>query len=692
MNLSIIIVTHNSSSPVVECLASLREHPPSRAFETIIIDNASSDGTPRIVEERFPEVRVIANTDNRGYSRGVNQGIEQSSGTFILILNPDIILTDGAVDRLIELMEKRPDAGITASKLIYPDGRLQYSCRTFYNLKVLLLRRTFLGRLFPNAKSLRRHLMKDYDHEQVRVVDWVLGACMMVRREAIERVGKMDERFFLYFEDIDWCFRMKNQGWSVYYLPDSVMIHSYERSSARSVLNRPFMIHMLSMLRYYEKWNQFFYFFRRHRTALKATALVLSDIIAINVGFFAAYYLRDLLQPFFVNRLYPIDWYRSFIIFSNFIYFLTLLFSGLYRVRRETPRVEGFLRLSRAVFIGLVILMASTYLTRVRIFSRAVLIGHAGLTVLAVTCFRQIIRRLHRELVKASFDLKRVLLVGTGGEVQSLARRLSESPEMGFDIVGSISDAPDSLGTVHDLVDVVERFKVQEVILFPSSLGEEQILPVLIQLKERMIQIRIVSPLARIIGTNVRIEELEGLHLFSVERGAFLLARRCIKRLGDILIAVLSLPFVLLLCAVYFMYGTITGQVRFYGEIRLGKGGRRFAWPRAITGRGREASDCVKIRLLFQLLAGTLSLVGPPALHPSWDVSDAASELLETRPGITGRWRIMMFGDHSTALSDEALELHQWSLTREMMVLIQSIPAILSGRYPTWYFENGRDT
>jgi lipopolysaccharide/colanic/teichoic acid biosynthesis glycosyltransferase len=295
-------------------------------------------------------------------------------------------------------------------------------------------------------------------------------------------------------------------------------------------------------------------------------------------------------------------------------------------------------------------------------------------------------------LVKASFDLKRVLLVGAGDEVQSLAERLSESPEMGFDIVGSIGDAPESLGTVENLVDVVERFKVQEVILFPSSFGEGQILPVLKQLKDRMIQIRIVSPLARIIGTRVRVEELGGLHLFSVERGAFLLGRRFLKRLGDILVGLVSLPFVLLPCAVYYMYGTITGRVKFFGELRLRKGGRRLAWPRAITVGGREASDIVKIRLVFQLLAGRLSLVGPPVLHPSWKVNDTAGELLEMRPGITGRWRIMIFADHPTALRDEALELHRWSLTRDMMVLIQSIPAILSGRYPAWYFEDGRDT
>ncbi|HER43697.1 MAG TPA: glycosyltransferase family 2 protein, partial [Candidatus Eisenbacteria bacterium] len=217
MDLSIIIVTHNSRSPVEKCIASIEEHPPSGSFEIIVVDNESGDGTPDMIAARFPSVRLIRSGANIGYSRGVNRGIRAAGGRHLLILNPDITVGEGSIDRLVDFLERTPDAGIAASKLVYPDGRLQHSCRRFYDFTVLLLRRTFLGRLFPNARILREHLMMDYDHESARSVDWVIGACMLVRREAIERVGLLDERFFLYFEDLDWCYRTQKAGWKLYY-------------------------------------------------------------------------------------------------------------------------------------------------------------------------------------------------------------------------------------------------------------------------------------------------------------------------------------------------------------------------------------------------------------------------------------------------------------------------------------------
>ena len=156
--------------------------------------------------------------------------------------------------------------------------------------------------------------------------------------------------------------------------------------------------------------------------------------------------------------------------------------------------------------------------------------------------------------------------------------------------------------------------------------------------------------------------------------------------------ALVLLPFVLFLSAVYHIYGTITRRVRFFDEIRLGKGGRRFAWPRAVTAGGSEASDFFKLRLPILLLTGRISLVGPPAPRPSWRDETAAGAGPDLRPGITGRWRVTPFKGRGAAESEELIEYQQWSLTGEMMVLIQSIYPVFSGRYPHWYFQNGRDS
>ncbi len=691
MDLSIVIVTHNSLSLVEECLRSIEQYPPSFSFETIIIDNASTDGTPEMIAGKFENVRLVANDENTGYSRGVNQGIKLGSGRMILILNPDIVLRDGSIDNLIAFMDKTPQAGIAASKLLYPDGRIQYSCRRFYTLQALIFRRTFLGKLLPRAKPLREHLMMDYDHEEVREVDWVTGACMLARREAIEKVGLMDERFFLYFEDIDWCYRMKNQGWSVFYVPQSVMIHRFERASAKSMFRKPFVIHLLSMLRYAEKWNKIFYFLRLHRGALMSVAFVITDLIAMNLAFFAAYAARDLLQPLFINRLYPIDWYRFFILFYNLIYLITFLFSGLYRIRRETPKSEEFFRVTRAILLGVAILLASTYLARVRIYSRAVVLGQAVFTILAVFGFRQILRGLHRELVRANFDLKRVLLIGSESEVRTLTGQLANVPELGIEVVGCINEGPESLGSMGDIGKVVAKFKVQEVVVLPSYQGDKSLLPFIVYSRDRMIQIRVVSPLASILGSNVRVEELAGVHMFSIERGVASIVLNGLKRVIDIISALLLLPFVSLLSLGYLLYSRVTGRIQFFGEIRRGAGGRRIVWPRAITSTGSEAGDVFKARIFMYLLTGHLSLIGPPPLPPSRFESESGG-IYNVRPGITGKWRILSTDGWREAVEREMLDLQNWSFGRDMLILIQSVGAIASGAYPPWFYEEGSET
>ncbi len=687
MDLSIVIVTHNSVSPVKKCLESIREFRPSCEYETIVIDNASKDGSTDLIKAGFADVRLVENERNTGYSAGVNQGIKLSKGRHILILNPDIVVREGSIDTLVEFAEKTPEAGIVGAKLIYPDGRLQYSCRRFYTFAAMLFRRTLLGRIFPRARPLRRHLMMDYDHEETKVVDWIIGACMLVRREAIEKVGRMDERFFLYFEDIDWCYRMRNHGWNVYYTPESVMIHSYERSSAGSMLSRPFLIHVLSMLRYYEKWNRIFYFARRHRGAIKSSVFVLLDIAAVNVSFLAAYYARDMLQPFFINKLYPLDWYRYFILFYNLIFFLTFLFGGMYRLRRETDWSEELLRIAKSAVMVLAILMASTYLTRIRIYSRAVLIGQTFISIVTVFGIRRFLRYIHAQLVRGRFDLKRILFVGRGTEVEEISLRISNNPSLGIDVVGYVDTDPGSLGSIEDIPALVDKFKVQEVIVLPSYQDEGRLIPFMMQSRDKMIQVRLVSPLARLLGRRVIVDEMAGDHMFSIDEGVMFLFRRTIKRIIDIIVALVMFPPVSLLSFICFVYGRSTGRLSFSNEARRGRWEQKISWPRISANSGREAPDVVKVRLWIYLLIGRLSLVGPPPPYISSRIDEYGTGARLVRPGITGRWRVIHHEGWRSAEEEEVLALMGRSITGELLILAQSIIVILTGEYPDWFFD-----
>ncbi len=686
MDLSIIIVTHNSLSPVGKCLRSLENNPPGGEYEIIVVDNASGDGTPEMIGESFPLVRLIANEDNRGYSKGVNQAFLASSGRYFLILNPDIVVGEDSIDTLVRFMDDTPEAGIAGSKLVFPDGSVQPSCRSFYTVRALFLRRTFLGKLFPRARALREHLMSDYDHAEAREIDWIIGACMIVRREAVEEVGLMDERFFLYFEDTDWCYRMKQHGRQVWYVPGSVMVHLYERSSAKSVLSRPFLLHMLSLMRYYEKWNAIFHFLRRHRATIKSLVFVVSDLIVINVSFLAAYYLRDSLQPLFVNRLYPLDWYTIFIIFFNFLFLLTFVSTGLYRVRRGTGFTEEFSAVVRAVLIVFAVLLTASYLTKVRIFSRAVLLGHAVFSVILVSLSRRLMRRVHKSLVSASFDLRRVLLAGEAGEAADFEATASGHPEAGIDIIGRVGPGEGALGGIGDLPSIVERFRVQELIVFPSAGKDDGIVRIMTGPVSRSIRINIISSTARVTGRDTRSEHVGDVYMFAVERGTSFLLTRGLQRLIDLAAGLVLIPLSILCGLPIATLGRIGGGVRMFTERRKGSGGD-FRWPRAVLKSGREAPDIVKPLLALQLVAGRLSLTGPPALP-----AGSAGDMPVVRPGISGAWRIDSVADPGKAAGDEILMLNNQTFAGRILLIIRSVIPCLAGRYPEWFHSKGVDS
>jgi GT2 family glycosyltransferase len=243
MELSTVIVHYRSPDALLACLATLPEAAAGLDLETVVVDNDPRDGVKAALARWYPSVRVIENSENVGYARAVNQGIQATSGPYVLIMNPDCTLRAGAVSRLADYLRTHPRAAIAAPRILNPDGSLEYSARSFPDHFTFLFNRySLLTRLFPGNPWTRRYLLSDWDHASVREVDWVSGACLMARREAVARVGGMDEAYFMFNEDVDWCRRMALAGWSVAYVPDAVCVHhigaSRRRTASRVILER----------------------------------------------------------------------------------------------------------------------------------------------------------------------------------------------------------------------------------------------------------------------------------------------------------------------------------------------------------------------------------------------------------------------------------------------------------------------
>ena len=251
MDVSVIVVSWNVWSWLAPCLRSIRQALGRLEGEIIVVDNASTDGTPERVREAFPEVRLLINPANRGFPAANNQGMAVARGRYFFLLNPDTIVLDQAIEELVTFADAHPDVGVVGPQLLNPDGSVQSSRRRFPTFWTALFESTWWQPWAPRSILAHYYVLDRPDHE-IQEVDWVTGAAMLVRREVVERVGPMDEGFFMYAEELDWCRRIRQAGWRVFYYPPAKVIHYGGRSSDQV----PALQHLAfqrSKIRYFRK-------------------------------------------------------------------------------------------------------------------------------------------------------------------------------------------------------------------------------------------------------------------------------------------------------------------------------------------------------------------------------------------------------------------------------------------------------
>ena len=280
MDLSIIILNYKQKGLVKQCLKGIISAQPQLDYELIVVDNNSGDGSLAMVKEMFkpktskfehqpklpianplkiPPIKTVQAKGNDGFAVGNNLGIKQASGSYIMIINPDVAVVPQALEKMVAFMNENQDVGMIGPKLINPDGSVQYSCRRFPRFLTPLYRRTFFGKLSFGKAAVGDYLMKDFDHEKNKEVDWLFGACLLIRKSVLDSVGLLDERFFMYFEDLDLCRRFWQTGHKVKYYPSVEMVHYHQRLSAEKggvlgIFSKGGRIHVASGIKYFAKY------------------------------------------------------------------------------------------------------------------------------------------------------------------------------------------------------------------------------------------------------------------------------------------------------------------------------------------------------------------------------------------------------------------------------------------------------
>jgi GT2 family glycosyltransferase len=300
--LSIILVSYNTRDMLDNCLSSVLINKTNLELEVFVIDNASTDGSAQMVRKKYPGVNLIENSENLGFAKANNQAIHKAGGQYLLLLNTDTIILPGTLTIMVDFLDVNLEVGAVGAKLVDQDLNSQTSCRHFPTLFTVLSQFFGLSSMFPKSKIFGWYDMGYWDHGQTRKVDCVPGTSLLVRKKVVQEVGLLDENYFMYFEDTDWCYRITRAGWKVVFLPDAKVIHLGGISAAKS--NRG-LFYDRTLTR--ELFDSLFYYFRKFHggfSVLILRILILLSLVMRMLKWIFAFMFRRITEKEFSYKMW----------------------------------------------------------------------------------------------------------------------------------------------------------------------------------------------------------------------------------------------------------------------------------------------------------------------------------------------------------------------------------------------------
>ena len=493
MKLSIVIVNYNVEHFLEQCLFSVRKAVANIEAEVFVVDNNSVDGSLKMLAEKFPEVKVIANKDNVGFSRANNQAIRVSTGEYVLLLNPDTVVEDDTFTKTIAFMDSHPDAGGLGVKMVDGKGRfLPESKRGLPTPATAFYKMFGLAKLFPHSKRFARYYLGHLDNDEINEVEILSGAFMLMRRETLDKCGLLDETFFMYGEDIDLSYRIILAGYKNYYYPKTRIIHYKGESTKKTSVNYVLVFYKAMEIfvkkHFANDGAKTYSFFINIAIYLKAFLALLSqffskavqpliDVVLGYSGLAAISYLWGNMMVYDGNGSYPTMLFSIILPIYLLIWILSSYFSGGYdKPYKIAPAAGG-------VFAGsFLILVLYALLPEQLRFSRA-LILFGMIWVAAEMSFTRWIGYL---LKRPSFQYgknakKRFLVIGSKDETQRVMQLL-QSTSIKPDFIGLITpcddkDVPENyLGNLHQVPDIIDIYKINEIIFCSKDLSHQLII------------------------------------------------------------------------------------------------------------------------------------------------------------------------------------------------------------------------
>jgi len=521
MKLSIIIVNYNVEHFLNQCLHSVRDACEGIEAEIFVVDNNSVDGSVEMVRKQFPEVKLIANVDNVGFSRANNQALRVAKGEYQLLLNPDTVVEHDTFQKIVDFMDAHPDAGALGVKMVDGTGKfLPESKRGLPTPAVAFYKIFGLARLFPKSKRFGRYHLGFLDKDQTHEVEVLSGAFMLLRKEALEKAGLLDEDFFMYGEDIDLSYRITKAGYKNYYYPEARIIHYKGESTKKNSINYVFVFYRAMVIfakKHFSNTNaRLFGFFINCAIWARASVAILSRFLRDiwlpiadgGLAFFGIFLISSYWQDVILGsgNSYPELYFSVVIPVYIAIWLISIWLYGGYRTPVRLKRIYFGVATGTIAILVLFALLPS-YMR----FSRAMIFFGAAYIALGTTAIRFILHFLKiSKYALFKNENRRIAIIGNQKEaerVEQLLRQTRINPEflgiVGYDDHQKVDESGNFLGTFRQLKEIIQIYRINEIIFCTGDISAQKIIDYMIDLQKYNVDYKIApSESVAIIGSN----------------------------------------------------------------------------------------------------------------------------------------------------------------------------------------------
>ncbi|WP_340105860.1 glycosyltransferase [Rhodohalobacter sp. 8-1] len=686
VDLSIIIVNYNVKEFLANCLQSVRKASKEISTEVFVVDNDSSDGSIPFLKKRFDDVTYIENRENVGFGKANNQAIEKATGTYTLLLNPDTLLQEDTLDILIGYMSNHDSCGACGCKILNPDGTFApESRRAIPTVSAAIYKAIGLTALFPNNKHFGAYYQGWKGEDERGEVPVLSGSFMFFRTRCLKQVGGFDERFFMYGEDIDLCYRVSEAGWEIHYVPETSIIHYKGESTKKNELS------------YHKVFNDAIYkFFDKHYTSryshlfkflifwaiqfralasffvnnLRAHRFIITDLVVINAALLIGMFIRASFdQAGILSMLNP-----QFL-WLNLIWSMSyLFFAQLYGIIDEHKHsIVGSLK---AVLFSFLILVAITFFIRSLAFSRIILAVSVmiGLFVIGFIRFRRINQTKSTKFSRGMVSPLRMLLVGAGDNTKQFVSKIKGKARWQVEIAGVVrqkgqaaiedSDLSDyDAGSISDLKTLIRTTRSDIVVFLLESVSHKELLESIQNLRNVDVEIKVIPQNMNFIIGKADVEYLDDIAVVDLELPFFNPIQKLLKRSFDLVLGCLGLLVLLPLswACLKVKSDSKKGITIFDGSVKK---------TISLTDHHSFASKiCNRLTLCYKIAKGDISVVGSAAgpVHEG--------DITRYKTGLTGYVQINR--DRITNQKDrEQFDLHylqNYSIWLDLDILFKAL-------------------